>query len=64
MPEIAVFALARESKYNNINPDETYDAILNVKLDQSKLPKAIQVETIGSENWNMASEPYVWVPKF
>ena len=47
-----------------INPDETYDAILNVKLDQSKLPKAIQVETIGSENWNMASEPYVWVPKF
>lgn len=47
-----------------VDPGETYDAILNVKLDQSKLPKAIQVETIGSENWSMASEPYEWVPKF
>lgn len=46
-----------------VNPDETYDATLNVKLDQSKLPKAIQVESIGSENWSMVSEPYEWVPK-
>lgn len=47
-----------------VNPDETYDATLSVKLDQSKLPKAIQVESIGSENWSMVSEPYEWVPKF
>jgi uncharacterized protein DUF4390 len=46
-----------------VNPDEAYDATLSVKLDQSKLPKAIQVETIGSENWSMVSEPYEWVPR-
>ncbi len=48
---------------SKVNPDETYDATLSVKLDQSKLPKAIQVETIGSENWSMVSEPFEWVLK-
>ena len=37
-----------------------YIGSFNVKLDQTKLPKAIQVEAIGSEKWSLAAEPFVW----
>lgn len=40
-----------------------YVGKLNVKLDQTKLPKAIQVEAIGSEDWSLASEPFEWTLK-
>jgi len=39
---------------------EAYEAKLNVHLDESKLPKAIQVEAIGSEDWHLEAEPYIW----
>ena len=32
-------------------------------LDDSRLPKAIQVEAIRSEDWHLASEDFVWKPK-
>lgn len=37
-----------------------YIGKLSVKLDQTKLPKAIQVEAIGSEEWSLISEPFEW----
>ncbi len=37
-----------------------YNAALLIRLDQSKLPKAIQVDAIGSEKWNLISHKYVW----
>jgi hypothetical protein len=40
-----------------------YVATLSVKLDQSKLSKVIQVEAISSEDWNIASEKFEWLPK-
>ncbi len=43
-----------------IESDEEYKAILKVSLDESKLPKAIQVEAIGTGDWNLAAEPYEW----
>jgi hypothetical protein len=46
-----------------IDPNRTYQAVLSMKLDQSKLPKAIQVDAIGSEGWDLASEQFEWVPK-
>ncbi len=46
-----------------IEPSKKYQAILSMRLDQSKLPKAIQVDAIGSEDWNLASEKFEWVPK-
>lgn len=46
-----------------IDPNRTYQAVLSMKLDQSKLPKAIQVDPIGSEGWDLASEQFEWVPK-
>jgi len=37
-----------------------YKAALLFRLDQSKLPKAIQVDTISSEKWNLSSEKFEW----
>jgi hypothetical protein len=41
---------------------ETYIAAIKVRLDQTKLPKPVQVEAIGSDDWNIASERYRWTP--
>jgi hypothetical protein len=43
---------------------EPYQAALRVRLDQSKLPKPLQVEASGSENWTLVSERYQWTPAF
>jgi len=45
-----------------LKPDEVYQAALRIRLDQSKLPKPIQVDAIGSEQWNMVSQRYRWTP--
>lgn len=42
---------------------EVYNAALLIRLDQSKLPKAIQVDAIASEKWNIASEKFEWTLK-
>lgn len=41
---------------------ETYHAALRIRLDQSKLPKPLQVDIIGSDDWNMVSQRYRWTP--
>ncbi len=41
----------------------TYKAALLIRLDQTKLPKAIQVDTIASEKWNISSQKFEWVLK-
>lgn len=38
----------------------SYRAALLMRLDKTKLPKAIQVDTLASENWNLASPIYTW----
>ena len=43
---------------------EAYYAAIKVRLDQTKLPKPLQVEAVGSDDWNMASERYRWTPAF
>jgi len=47
-------------KESDIESGEEYEARLGVSLDESKLPKAIQVEAIGSEDWRLVAEPYEW----
>lgn len=42
---------------------ETYRAAMLIRLDQTKLPKAIQVDTIGSEKWNLISQKFEWTLK-
>lgn len=43
-------------------PGLEYHAVLRYRLDPSRLPKALQVEALGSEKWNLVSERYRWIP--
>ena len=46
-----------------LEKSEVYKAALLIRLDQTKLPKAIQVDTIASEKWNISSQKFEWVLK-
>lgn len=50
-------------KKSLIEEGDEYIATLLVRLDQGKLPKAIQVDAIGSDDWNLISEIFEWLPK-
>ena len=43
-----------------VDKSGVYRAALLMRLDQSKLPKALQVEAIGSENWDLKSQKFEW----
>lgn len=45
-----------------LSKGEDYYAALRIRLDQSRLPKPLQVDALGSEDWNMVSERYRWTP--
>ena len=46
-----------------LEKSEVYKAALLIRLDQTKLPKAIQVDTIASEKWNLTSQKFEWTLK-
>jgi Domain of unknown function (DUF4390) len=48
---------------NLLEKPEVYKAALLIRLDQTKLPKAIQVDTIASEKWNISSQKFEWTLK-
>jgi hypothetical protein len=43
-----------------LDKNEVYNAALLIRLDQTKLPKAIQVDAIASEKWNLSSQKFEW----
>lgn len=45
---------------NLLDKEERYQAALLMRLDKTKLPKAIQVDAIGSTDWNLASPIFRW----
>lgn len=46
-----------------IEKDEPYKAALLMRLDKTKLPKAIQVDTLATEKWNLVSQKFEWTFK-
>jgi len=44
--------------------EESYRAVLLVRLDQTKLPKPLQVDALGSDEWSVTSQRYLWIPTF
>jgi Domain of unknown function (DUF4390) len=58
--ELAQLADWRVFDKSLIEKSSVYNAALLVRLDQTKLPKAIQVDAIGSEKWNLISQKFVW----
>lgn len=47
---------------NDLDRDATYKATLLIRLDRNKLPKALQVDAISSNDWKMVSQRYTWQP--
>jgi hypothetical protein len=58
--EISDWKVAEKSL---LDKKEVYNAALLIRLDQSKLPKAIQVDTISTEKWNLTSQKFEWTLK-
>jgi hypothetical protein len=49
---------------SQLTKGEHYQAALRFRLDHSRLPKALQVEALGSEKWTLVSERHKWAPNF
>ena len=47
---------------NQIEKNIIYKAALLMRLDQKKLPKALQVEALSTEAWDLSSEKFEWMP--
>lgn len=43
-----------------IEKNESYQAALKVHLDQTKLPKALQVDVLNESEWNLSSNTFTW----
>lgn len=44
----------------DVEKGELYTAALLMRLDHKKLPKALQVESMGSNDWKMSSQRFEW----
>jgi len=47
---------------SDVEKSEPYTAMLLMRLDHKKLPKALQVEGMGSSDWKMSSQRFEWSP--
>lgn len=47
---------------SELEKGERYKAILLMRLDTKKLPKTLQGEAIGSDDWKMSSQRFEWMP--
>ena len=47
---------------SDIEKGEQYQAVLLMRLDHKKLPKALQVEGYASKDWKMTSQRFEWSP--
>ncbi|HSI24934.1 MAG TPA: DUF4390 domain-containing protein [Methylotenera sp.] len=63
LSDLATFNEWKVVEKSQLEKNEPYQAALLIRLDQSKLPKAIQVDAIGSEKWNLSSEKFEWTLK-
>jgi uncharacterized protein DUF4390 len=44
----------------DIDPDGVYTAAVRLRLDTSLLPKPLQINALGSRDWNLSSDWYRW----
>lgn len=47
---------------SDVEKGEQYQAVLLMRLDHKKLPKALQVEGYASKDWKMSSQRFEWSP--
>ena len=47
---------------SDMEKSEQYQAVLLMRLDHKKLPKALQVEGVASNDWKLSSQRFEWTP--
>lgn len=47
---------------SDVEKSKAYKAALLMRLDQTKLPKALQVDAVGADDWKMVSQRFEWTP--
>lgn len=47
---------------SDVEKGEPYQAVLLMRLDHKKLPKALQVDGYASKDWKMSSQRFEWSP--
>jgi hypothetical protein len=50
-------------RYQEVVPQNVYIAALRLRLDTSQLPKPLQIDALGSSDWNLGSDWYRWTFK-
>ncbi len=45
---------------DDLDTDTTYTAAIRLRLDTSLLPKPLQIDALGSRDWNLSSDWYRW----
>jgi hypothetical protein len=49
-------------KKSDVEKGGIYKAILLMRLDYKKLPKALQVDALGLDEWKISSQRFEWTP--
>lgn len=60
---LAVIGRVRYSpavRYQEVDPGRIYTAALRLRLDTSQLAKPLQIDALGSSDWNLSSDWYRW----
>jgi len=60
--DLSTIGELRVFQKSEVEKGELYKAVLLMRLDVKKLPKTLQGETMGSEDWKMSSQRFEWVP--
>lgn len=47
---------------NDMEKNEQYQAVLLMRLDHKKLPKAMQIEGVALNDWKLSSQRFEWTP--
>jgi hypothetical protein len=50
-------------RYQEVDPGDVYIATLRLRLDTSQLPKPLQIDALGSTDWDLSSDWYRWTFK-
>ena len=45
---------------DDVDADAIYTAAVRLRLDTSQLPKPLQIDALGSRDWNLSSDWYRW----
>ena len=60
--ELSYISNLKMFKKSDVEKGGNYKAVLLVRLDYKKLPKALQVDALGLDEWKISSQRFEWTP--